>query len=71
MTDDGKQVPLQDDNKINVLGLIGFGFPRYIHGDPLIGPKTREVSFHAVFPDVVINMRFKVKDLMYNGVLEY
>jgi hypothetical protein len=54
----------------------GFGakfiFPRNVNGEPIITPKTDEVQFYSDFSDKYkLNMRFKVKDMMYDGKLEY
>jgi hypothetical protein len=55
-----------------------FTFPRQMDGKPLIEANTGDVRFYAEFPQlsgnnpqVKLDMRFKVKDFMYNGVLEF
>jgi hypothetical protein len=55
-----------------------FIFPRIVNDKPILDPKSGEVRFYAEFPNlggrdqqVVLNVRFKVSDLMYDGVLEY
>jgi hypothetical protein len=55
-----------------------FIFPRIVNDKPILDPKSGEVRFYAEFPQlsgnneqVKLTMRFKVSDLMYDGVLEY
>jgi hypothetical protein len=55
-----------------------FIFPRIVNDKPILDPKSGEVRFYAEFPklggndqQIRLNMRFKVSDLMYDGVLEY
>ena len=57
-------------------GNDGFGaryiFPRLVDGKPFITPDTRDVLFHSEPSGaVVLNMRYKVKDMMFDGKLEY
>ena len=54
----------------------GFGarfvFPRNVDGQPVISPENESVLFHAKLnagPD--LEMRFKVKDMMFQGLLEF
>lgn len=54
----------------------GFGarfvFPRNVDGKPFITNESDEVLFHATLnagPD--LNMRFKIKDMIFDGNLEY
>jgi hypothetical protein len=54
----------------------GFGarfvFPRMVDGKPIIDPDSGEVQFHsALTRGPELNMRFKVKDMMFEGKLEY
>jgi hypothetical protein len=54
----------------------GFGakfiFRRNVNGEPVITPKTDEVQFYSEFSEKYkLNMRYKVKDMMYEGKLEY
>ena len=54
----------------------GFGarfiFPRNPDGKPIINPDSREVIFHTQLKDGPnFHMRFKVKDMMLDGKLEY
>lgn len=54
-----------------------FIFPRIVNDKPILDPKSGEVRFYAEFPklggndQVILNVRFKVSDLVYDGVLEY
>ena len=57
-------------------GKDGFGarfiFPRRIGGAPFLNPNSGEVRFHTEFPaGILLDRRFKVADMMYNGELEY
>lgn len=47
-------------------------FPRMLDGKPFITPETGDVLFHSEpLGNVALNMRYKVKDMMYDGKLEY
>jgi hypothetical protein len=47
-------------------------FPRMEDGKPFITPETGDVLFHSEpLGTVVLNMRYKVKEMMYDGKLEY
>jgi len=55
-----------------------FIFPRFQDGKPIIDAKSGDVRFYSQFPQlmgnnqqVILNMRFKVANFMYDGVLEY
>jgi hypothetical protein len=49
-----------------------FIFPRTVDGKPIINPDSREVIFHTQLKDGPnFNMRFKVKDMVLDGKLEY
>jgi hypothetical protein len=62
-----------------------FIFPRSVNGKPILLPESGEIVFHSDLPSlvlpnasrnetpkqVVLNMRYKVKDMMFNGKLEY
>lgn len=63
-----------------------FIFPRMVNGKPILLPESGEIVFHSELPSlvspnlrsepisanqVVLNMRYKVKDMMFNGKLEY
>lgn len=76
---DGKRVYLEEYQVKSEDGLgTKFIFPRFINGAPLLDLKSKEVRFHSEFPKwpqdtwrLVIDLRFKVKDMIYNGALEY
>lgn len=46
-------------------------FPRLVDGKPFITPETGDVLFRSERGSVVLNMRYKVKDMMFDGKLEY
>lgn len=49
-----------------------FIFPRLIDGNPFITPESEEIHFVSELSDVYkLNMRYKIKDMMYGGKLEY
>lgn len=49
-----------------------FIFPRMVDGKPILTPESGEILFHSELPNlIVLNMRYKVKDMMFNGKLEY
>lgn len=49
-----------------------FIFPRNLNGKPLITSEAQEVQFYSEFSaNYKLSMRYKVKDLMYDGKLEY
>ncbi|MBZ5496709.1 MAG: hypothetical protein LAP85_09920 [Acidobacteriia bacterium] len=55
-----------------------FIFPRIVDDKPILDAKTGDVRFYAEFPKaagnnqlIKLDMRFKVKDLMYEGILEF
>lgn len=57
-------------------GRDGFGarfvFQRTVDGHPFIAQDTKDVRFYAEFSDALkLNMKFKVTEMMYNGLLEY
>lgn len=57
-------------------GKDGFGaryiFPRLVDGKPFITPETGSVLFRSEpGGSVVLNMRYKTKEMMYDGKLEY
>ncbi|HSQ19547.1 MAG TPA: hypothetical protein VLR92_04150, partial [Blastocatellia bacterium] len=54
----------------------GFGarliFPRLVDGKPFITPESEDIHFVAPISDTYrLDRRFKVKDMMYEGKLEY
>ena len=60
-------LPPQKDN----LG-AKFVFPRLVNGEPFITPETNEVRFYSEFSDKFkLDMRFKIKDMVVDGKLEY
>ena len=49
-----------------------FIFPRTVNGKPVIPADSDEIQFYSEFSDKYkLNMRFKVKDMMVDGKLEY
>ncbi len=47
-------------------------FPRLLNGNPFITPDTDEIHFYSEFSTkYILNMRYKVKDMMVDGKLEY
>lgn len=57
-------------------GKDGFGaryiFPRLVDGKPFITPETGNILFRSEpSGSVVLSMRYKVKEMMYDGKLEY
>jgi hypothetical protein len=47
-------------------------FPRLVNGAPFITPDTNEIHFYSEFSrKYILNMRYKVKDMMVDGKLEY
>ncbi|MEW6130475.1 MAG: hypothetical protein AB1757_25800 [Acidobacteriota bacterium] len=54
----------------------GFGarfiFPRLVNGEAYVTANSGELLFHSELPKLVeLNMRFKVKEMMFGGKLEY
>ncbi len=62
---DQYQAPTQDG-----LG-AKFIFKRTMNGEPLITPEMNEFRFYAEVKQIKLNMRFKTKDLLYDGKLEF
>ena len=57
-------------------GNDGFGaryiFPRLVDGKPFIAPEAGDVLFHSEPSGfTLLNMRYKVKEMMFDGKLEY
>ncbi len=51
-----------------------FVFPRTVNGEPFITPESIELRFYSEFTllkGLTLNMRFKLADMMYDGILEY
>ena len=47
-------------------------FPRLVDGQPFITPETEEIHFYSEMSSKYkLDMRFKVKDMTYQGKLEY
>ncbi len=76
--EDGRRVFLEDYNAPGADGLgAKFMFPRYVNGTPFITAKSKSVRFFAKLTraeasrPLIFNMRFKVSDFMYDGVLEF
>jgi hypothetical protein len=69
----GQRVFLQEYQAPRKDGLgARFIFPRMVDGKPILTPDSGEVVFHSELPNLVIlKMRYKVKDMMFNGKLEY
>jgi hypothetical protein len=71
---DGKRIFLQEyvPPQQNALRSALFVFPRMVDGRPLLTPEISDVRFVAEFnKDLKLNMKYKVADMMYDGVLEY
>jgi len=47
-------------------------FPRLINGAPFITPDSEEIHFYSeISTKYILNMRYKVKDMTFDGKLEY
>lgn len=73
LTKGGKRVFLQEYQPPRNDGFgARFVFPRLVDGEAYITPESGEILFHSELPKLVdLNMRYKVKDMMFNGKLEY
>jgi hypothetical protein len=80
LTDGGQRIFLQEYRPPRPDGLgANFIFPRLVNGEPLLGPNSKEVLFHTELNtgstgqsrDFTLNMRYKVKNMTFNGKLEY
>ncbi len=74
----GKRIFLQEYKAPEGYFGAQFIFPRQQDDKPIIDEKSGEVRFYAEFPklsgnnpQLIVNMRFKVSDFMYNGALEF
>ena len=68
----GKRTFLHDYQAPAADGLgAKFIFPRTVDGQPVVAADSPEVRFYAELGNIRLNMRFKVADFMYEGVLEY
>jgi hypothetical protein len=70
---DGKRVFLSDYQPPAKDGLgAKFIFPRTIDGQPFLTSNFSQVRFYSeVAKNVKLDLRFKVSDMVYNGILEY
>ncbi len=70
---DGKRVFLMDYRAPIQDGLgAKFVFPRIVAGQPFLNMKSAEIRFYSeVGPDVKLNRRFSIPDMVYQGKLEY
>jgi hypothetical protein len=48
-----------------------FIFPRLVDGKPFISEESGEIKFVSDLSGFVLNTRFKARDMMFNGKLEY
>jgi hypothetical protein len=73
LTNGGKRVFLQEYQPPRNDGFgARFVFPRLVDGAPYITMESDNILFHSELPKLVeLNMRYKVKDMMFNGKLEY
>ena len=69
----GKRIYLQEFQPTRPDGFgARFIFPRLVDGKPFITPESEEIHFVAPISDTYrLDRRFKVKDMMYEGKLEY
>ncbi len=75
----GKRIFLQEYIPPSSDGLgAKFVFPRTSDGKPLLEAKSGDIRFYAEFPrlsgnnqQVRLTMRFKVSDMLYDGIIEY
>lgn len=75
----GQRVFLQEYKPPNGDGLGAlFIFPRIVNDKPILDTNSGDVRFYAAFPkmggndqQIRLNMRFRVADLRYDGILEY
>lgn len=69
----GRRVFLQEYQTPRQDGLgARFIFPRLVDGQPFISPDSEEIHFFTELGDIYrLDRRFKVKNMMYEGKLEY
>ncbi len=69
----GKRIFLQEFQPTKPDGFgARFIFQRFVDGKPFITPESEEIHFVAPLSDTYrIDRRFKIKDMMYEGKLEY
>ena len=72
-TKDGRRIFLQEYQQPRPDGVgARFIFPRLVEGKPFITPESEEIHFVTELSSTYrLNMRYKVKDMMYDGKLEY
>ena len=72
-TKGGKRVFLKDFQKPQKDGFgARFLFPRHVDDKPFITPESEEIHFHTELSDIFKpDIRFKIKDMTYQGKLEY
>jgi hypothetical protein len=72
-TKGGRRVFLHEFQKPKADGLgARFIFPRMVDGQPFLTPESGEVRFFTQLSEAYkLDRRFKVKDMMYEGKLEY
>jgi hypothetical protein len=73
VTKSGQRVFLQEYYPLSRDGLgAKFVFPRLVNSQPFITEETGEVQFVSELSKTyMLKMRYKVKDMMYDGKLEY
>lgn len=79
MTKDGRRVFLEEYQPPREGLGAHFIFPRFADGKPLLSPDSGEVRFYSELASrltvagrpAFLNMRFAVKDMVFNGRLEY
>ncbi len=68
----GQRVFLQEYYPLSSDGLgAKFVFPRLVEGKPFITEESGEVLFYSELDGLTLRMRFKIKDMIYDGKLEY
>jgi hypothetical protein len=69
----GKRLFLQEYQPPRQDGLgARFIFSRLVNGEPFISPASEEIRFFTELSDIYrLDRRFKAKDMMYEGKLEY
>ena len=67
----GKRVALSEYRSYGRVGGV-FIFPRVVDGEPLINAKSGELRFHTKLSKVFkLDARYRPKDMIYQGKLEY
>lgn len=69
----GERIPLKEYQAPRRDGFgARFLFPRNVDGRPVINPGTRDITFHTKLKGgPTFHMKFKVKEMIYDGKLEY